>query len=471
MKLVLRAVSLALVSLAVGAPARGGDTWPQFRGPAAAGVSTETTLPTKWSKTENVRWVVDVPGNGWSSPIVWKDTVYLTTALSPGAFKAPSPGIYGNDYIAELRAQGLSNEEITRRVRARDNEAPAEVGGDLEWRLIGLDVKTGATRFSHLIHKGQPFGGRHRKNTYASETPATDGERVFVYLGNVGLFAFTMAGEPVWSHAVEPKPTYNDFGTSSSPVVHQGRVHFLHDDQEAGYFAALDAKTGKELWRTPRDFTGKFVRTTFTTPFVWKNTLRTELITLGPQTVISYDLDGRELWRFEGVSMVGAPTPVATAERLIVGCGSPSEPVRPLVVFKPGAVGNVSLKEGEEQNAFALWRQFRGGPYITSPLVHDGRVYVLYDQGFFGAYELATGKQLYKARFPEGVPTFSASPWVHGDTIFNLAEDGTTWLVAAGDEFKLLGHNPLDEMSLATPALAHGSVFLRTASKLYRLGG
>lgn len=461
------ACCLAALSL----PLQAGENWPQFRGPGHAGVSTEAALPTRWSQTENVKWVVDVPGNGWSSPIVWKDTIYLTTAISPGSFKAPSPGIYGNDYIAELRAQGLPTEEIIRRVRARDNEAPGEVGGDLEWRLYGLDVRTGAVRFARTFHKGQPFGGRHRKNTYASETPATDGERIYVYLGNVGLFAFTMTGEPVWSHPVEPKPTYNDFGTSSSPTVHEGRVFYLHDNQEAGYFAALDAKTGKELWRTPRDFAGKLVRTTFTTPFVWKNSLRTEVVALGPQTVISYDLEGKELWRFEGVSMVGAPTPVASGDRLVVGCGSPSEQVRPLVVFKPGASGNVSLKEGEEQNAFALWRQFRGGPYITSPLVHDGRVYVLYDQGFFGAYELETGKQLYKARFPEGVPTFSASPWAHGGLIFNLAEDGTTYVVKAGDAFEVVAANPLGEMSLATPALAHGSLFLRTASKLYRIGG
>jgi outer membrane protein assembly factor BamB len=185
---------------------------------------------------------------------------------------------------------------------------------------------------------------------------------------------------------------------------------------------------------------------------------------------VSYDLERRELWRFSGSSMVGAPTPVAEGDLLFVGSGSPSENVRPLLAVKAGARGDISLAGTATHNDFVAWYQERGGSYITSPLVYGSRVYVLYDQGFFGAYDAATGKQLYKVRFPDGSPTFSASPWAHEGKVFCLAEDGETWVVRAGDEFALLGRNVIGEMSLATPALAHDSLFLRTSGRLYRIG-
>jgi outer membrane protein assembly factor BamB len=243
----------------------------------------------------------------------------------------------------------------------------------------------------------------------------------------------------------------------------------LNDNMEESFLAALDAKTGRELWRTRRDFGKAMMRSSFMTPFVWKNSQRTEIVTLGPQTIVSYDLEGRELWRCGGTSMVGAPTPVADGDLLFVGSGSPSENVRPPLAIKAGARGDISVAGNATKNDFVAWYQERGGPYITSPLVYGTRVYVLYDQGFFGAFDAATGKPLYKVRFPDGSPTFSASPWAHDGKVYCLSEDGETWVVAAGDEFALLGRNVLGEMTLATPALAHGSLFLRTSSKLYRI--
>jgi outer membrane protein assembly factor BamB len=465
----MRAVTLGLLAIMAAVTASATERWPQFRGEGASGLPRGEKAPASWSTTSNVAWVADIPGRGWSSPIVWGDIVYLTSALSPGAFKEPTPGIYGNDYIAELRAQGLPDEEVMRRVRVRDNESPEEAGGEVRWMLYAFDAATGKTRFSVEVHRGVPFGGRHRKNTYASETPATDGERIYVLLGNVGLFVYTLDGQPLWRWRIEPKRTYLDFGTSSSPVVHEGRVIVLNDNMEESFLAALDAKTGRELWRTRREFGKAMMRSSFMTPLVWKNSHRTEIVTLGPQTVVSYDLEGRELWRYSGTSMVGAPTPVADGDLLFVGSGSPSENVRPLLAIKAGARGDISLAGNATQDEFVAWYQERGGPYITSPLVYGKRVYVLYDQGFLGAYDAATGKVLYKVRFPDGTPTFSASPWAHDGKVYCLSEDGETWVVAAGDDFAVVGRNALGEMSLATPALAHGSLFLRTSSKLYRI--
>jgi outer membrane protein assembly factor BamB len=452
-------------------PARASDRWPQFRGEGSLGLSREALSPTVWSATENVAWAVEIEGRGWSSPVVWGDTVYVTAARSPGAFKEPTPGIYGNDYIAELLAQGLSEEETLAKVRARDNELADEAGGEVRWMLHGLDAATGKKRFSVLVHQGRPIGGRHRKNTYASETPVTDGERIYVLVGNVGLFAYSLEGRPLWSQPLAPQPSYLDFGTASSPVVHDGQVLVLHDSQEQCVLLSFDARTGRERWRARRDFGQAMVRSSFTTPFVWKNSRRTEIVTVAPQAIVSYDLEGRELWRYRGSSMVAAPTPVADGDLLFVGCGSPSENVRPLLAIRAGAAGDISLEGTATANAAVAWYQERGGPYITSPLVYGSRVYVLHDQGFFAAYDAASGKLHYKVRFPEIAATFSASPWAHDGKIFCLSEQGDTFVLEAGDVFRLVRRNELHEMSLATPALAHDSLYLRTATKLYRIKG
>ncbi len=197
-------------------------------------------------------WAVDVPGRGWSSPIVWRDRVFVTSAVSPGAFKAPSTGIFGNDYAAELQKQGLSEEEIVKKVVGRDIELTTETG-EISYMVYALDAKTGKVVWEQEAHKGEPVGGRHRKNTYASETPVTDGERLYAsFGGNVGIFCYSMDGKLLWKHTWPPQPIYLDFGTASSPVVHDGRVYQLHDNDGQSFLAALDAKTGKELWNVPR---------------------------------------------------------------------------------------------------------------------------------------------------------------------------------------------------------------------------
>ena len=171
-----------------------------------------------------------MPGRGWSSPVAWKDQVFLTSAISPGKFKEPSTGIFGNDYVAELQSRrACSIDEIIKRVNARDIEASDE-SGEVRYMVYAFDAATGRVRWEREAHKGVPFGGRHRKNTFASETPATDGERLYVYFGNVGLFAYALDGKPLWSAKFPPQPMYLNFGTASSPVVHDGHVFVLHDN-------------------------------------------------------------------------------------------------------------------------------------------------------------------------------------------------------------------------------------------------
>lgn len=445
--------------------------WPGFRGPHANGTAEASSLPAAWSKTDNVRWSVGVPGRGWSSPVIWNNVVYLTSAISNKPFKQPSPGLYGNDYIAELRAKGVPPAEVNRLVRERDNEVPEE-SDEIRYMLYAFDAATGRALWEREVHKGLPFGGRHRKNTYASETPFTDGTRLYVSFGqNIGMFAFTLDGTPIWKKTWPPQRIYLDFGTASSPVVHDGKVFLLQDSEQESFLTALDAATGKELWRTARESEG-LLHSSWNTPYVWTHAARTEVVVTGHRSVRSYALDGRELWRIviPGTTM---PTPSAFAANglLFVGTGAQGgDASRPFFAVRPGASGDISLTPEQTSNAFIAWSHPRASGYTPSPVLVGGRMYLLHDTGIMAVLDAETGKELYKARVGGIGHTFSASPLVVGNTIYFLDEEGTTIVVEAGAEYKELGQHPLDEMTLASPAIADNSLFIRTETKLYRIG-
>jgi outer membrane protein assembly factor BamB len=414
-----------------------------------------------------VKWSVDVPGYGWSSPIVWEDTVFVTSAISK-SFKKPTPGLYGNEYIAEMQAQGLPMAEIMKRAQARDNEMPEE-SDDVRYMVYALDAATGKIKWEREAAKALPFGGRHRKNTYASETPFTDGERLYVSFGqNVGMFCYALDGTLLWKRQWEPKPIYLDFGTASSPTVHNGRVYLLQDNEADSSIVALDGKSGEEVWRTPRP-AGKALKSSWMTPFIWVHDRRTEVVTTGHGMVLSYGLDGQELWRVTGMSMPTA-SPLAYNGMLYVGTGSQGDANRPFHAIRPGASGDISLKAGETSNAFIAWSQPRASGYTPSALVHDGRAYLVHDTGILSVLNAESGTLLYRARVGGGGHTFSASPVAAGNRIYFLTEEGVTFVLESADEYREIAKNDLVEMSLATPAIAGNALYLRTESKLYKIG-
>jgi outer membrane protein assembly factor BamB len=444
------------------------DEWPQFRGAHGAGVADGSTLPQHWSTTDNVAWVTEVPGRGWSSPILWGGRVFVTSAISPGAFKPPSKGIFGNDYAADLQRQGLSDDEITKRVVGRDIELTAETG-EISYMIFALDAATGRVVWEKEAHRGKPFGGRHRKNTYASETPATDGERLYAsFGGNVGVFCYTMDGTPVWNHTWPPQPIYLDFGTASSPVVHAGRVYQLHDNDGQSFLAALDARTGKEIWSVKREDLASRLASGWATPLIWTHASATEIVTIGRGFVISYDLDGRERWRLKGMTQA-TPSPVTAGDLLYVGSGSQGDANRPMLAVRPGARGDISLKENETSNAFVAWSLPRFSAYTPSPLVYRGRIYAVNDNGILQVADAGTGAEVYKARVGGGGSTFSSSPLASGGHVYLLSEDGDAFVLRAGDRYDEIARNALGEMSLATPAADADSLYVRTQTKLYRI--
>src|SRR5688500_13794484 len=315
MKIMRKSGLVAMLLLTAGvAQAQAQDmAWPQFRGPQSNAVGTHVKLADRWSKTENVEWAQEIPGRGWSSPIVTGGKVYLTTVTTEGKSKPPQTGTeYSNEYVAEMQKQGLSMQEIMKRLNERDIELPNEV--KLHYSLYCLNLRSGKVEWTKEFHTGQPPGGRHRKNSFVSETPVTDGKFIYVYVANLGLWAFDLKGKPVWATPLEANPIYLDFGTGSSPALAGNLLLIVNDNEKQQYIAAFDKQTGKQVWRTSRDIGGKtqpVQRSGWATPFVWRNALRAEIVTVGPGEAISYDLKGKELWRLSGMAATPIPMPFA----------------------------------------------------------------------------------------------------------------------------------------------------------------
>jgi outer membrane protein assembly factor BamB len=436
-----RLLPLALVgTLSLLLPAWAGSNWPEFRGGAAAGVVDEKGLPDTWSTTKNVVWKADIPGRGWSSPIVWEDRIFVTSVIRAGEEEDAKKGLYfgGNR-----------------------TKPPTDIH---RWMVYCIDWNTGRIAWERQAYKGVPESPHHIKNTYASETPVTDGECVYAYFGNLGLFCYDLKGKELWSQKWGSFPTAFGWGTAASPALHKDRIYIVNDNDKQSFLVALDKATGRQVWRVERD-----EKSNWATPFIWENDKRTELITCGNKKVRSYDLDGNLLWELGGMSSIVIPTPLARNGLLYVSSGYVLGTVRPVFAIRPGASGDISLKEGEQSNAFVAWHQKLAGPYNPSPIAYGKYLYVLFDRGFFGCYDAQTGKEIYKERMGAGATAFTSSPWAYDDKIFCLSEDGDTFVIKAGTKYTVLSKNSLDEMCMATPAIARRSLIIRTISKLYRI--
>jgi hypothetical protein len=328
-----------------------------------------------------------------------------------------------------------------------------------------VDFTTGKIRWEREVGSSPPGRPKHLKNSYASETPVTDGERVYFYFGNAGLFAFDLTGRALWSQKIGPFKTRNNWGTGGSPALHGDRVYVVNDNDELSFLAAYDKRTGAVIWRVNRA-----EGTNWSTPFVWENERRTEIVTSGSDRVRSYDLSGQLLWELSGMSTISIPTPFSRHGLLYISSGYVGDALRPAYAIRPGASGDISLKGDETTNAYIVWSSKTGAPYNPTPLVYGNYYYTLFDRGFFTNHDAKTGTEIYsRQRITADASGFTASPWAYNGRIFAMSEDGDTYVIQAGTEFKLLGKNSLNEMTLATPAVARGSLVIRTATKLYRL--
>jgi outer membrane protein assembly factor BamB len=442
-------VVLALLSASTVARAQ---NWPQFRGTQAGVAPDDPRLPDTWSATEHIAWKIDIPGRSWSSPVVWGDHVFVVTSLNTKHPNQPLNAV--GTYLARSLGGPMTGADISQ---------PTD---EHRWVLYDIDLKGGTVRWERAIHAAVPLQAVHQKNSYASETPVTDGQRVYVYLGNVGLFAFDMSGKPVWSKPMNAPKMRLGWGSAASPVLHAGRLYIVNDNDERSFIAAFDARTGAQLWRTDREGEGS----NWSTPFVWQNDLRTEIVTTGSKKVRSYDTNGKLLWELAGMTSIHAVTPFASHGLLFVSSGYFPDPLRPTYAIKPGAAGDISLTGEARTNAFIVWSHPTLSSAYPSALVVGDQYYTLMDRGLLTSNDAKTGKEIYgRQRIAADAGTFSASPWSYNGKIFAISEDGDTFVIQAGPEFKVLGRNSLGEMTLASPAVANGSLIVRTATKLYRI--
>ncbi|MFO0816987.1 MAG: PQQ-binding-like beta-propeller repeat protein [Pirellulales bacterium] len=421
--------------------ADGPSSWPQFRGPGSRGVAEgENKLPERWSATENVAWKRDIAGRGWSSPVVWGEHVFLTTVVNTGTTEEAKKGLYfGGD-------------------------RPVPPDAVHQWKVICLNLKSGEIRWERLVHEGKPQSPIHIKSSFASETPVTDGERIYCCFGNVGIFCFDFAGHLLWRHKLAPLPTRFGWGTAASPALHQGRLYCCNDNDQESYLLALDAKTGQEVWKTPRD-----EKSNWATPFVWENESRTEIITPGTGAVRSYNLDGKLLWSLKGMSSITIATPFAAHGLLFISSGYVLDPKRPIYAIKPGASGDISLDKDATSSDFIAWSQPKAAPYNPTTLVSGDRLFVLYDRGLLAGYNARSGQELFSPqRLPNG-RAFTASPWASGGKIYCLNEDGITFVLRDSHQFELLHTNSLaeDDMGMATSAIAGDRLLIRTSARVY----
>jgi outer membrane protein assembly factor BamB len=414
--------------------------WPQFRGPDATGVSHNTGLPDKWSATENVEWKTEIPGRGWGSPIVWGDYVFLPTVVNTGTTEPLRKGLYfGGDR----------------------KEIPTSIH---EWKVLCLDLATGSKRWEKTIRTGTPTGSIHLKNSYASETPVTDGEHVYFCFGDIGIFCFDFKGEQIWVHELAPHKMRNGWGTAASPVLHENVLYYVNDNDEHSSLVALDKRTGKTLWETERD-----EKSNWATPFIWSHDKATEIVTAGTGAVRSYDLQGKLLWSLKGMSSITIATPYVADGLLYVSSGYVMDPIKALYAIKPGATGDLTLSEGQSSNEFIVWSSPKIAPYNPSTIVDEGRLFVLYDRGLASCFNSTTGETLFEKRRLDRGTEFTASPWSYDGKWFCLNEDGVCSVIKAGDSMEVLHANSLadDDLTLSTPAIAGDRLLIRADKRVY----
>lgn len=435
---------LCLSLLTLSAINANAQNWPSFRGPNASGVADGTKPPTTWDaeKSQNLLWKTALPGLSHASPIVWDNQIYVITAISADA-KA--------GFAAKDRGIDLASDDAKH-----------------TWMIYALDKRNGQILWSDKAYEGVPRAKRHVKATQANSTPVTDGRYVVALFGSEGLACYDTNGKLLWKQdlGVLNPGLWDDkessWGHSSSPIIYRDLVIVQADGHKQSFIAAYNLKDGKQAWRVERNEI-----TSWTTPAIYQGRNRVELIANGGRYIRGYDpLTGKELWRFaDNDTQVKMQAPLIAGDLIYITGGYP--PGRAMYVFRPGAVGDISLKSGEDKNAFLAWSAPKGSPYTPTPIIYGDLFYVLADNGVLSAYVANTGAVVYQQRLPS---SFSASPIAADGKLYLASEDGDVFVVKAGRQYELLSRNTMGQPLMATPALSDGMLIVRAKDAIYALG-
>ena len=441
----VRTAAPTVRALPAAAPATG--SWPSFRGRDAAGIADGQNLPDTWDgkSGSNILWRTPVPGLAHSSPVVWGNSVFVSTAVSSLTKATFKPGLYGDGDASEDRSRH-------------------------QWKLVALDKKTGAIRWERVAVEGTPVDKRHIKSTYASATPATNGRIVVASFGSMGVHAFDVAGNFLWkvdygriNLGAYDLPSF-EWGPASSPIIWNDLVILQIDTHADSFIVALKADTGETVWKTERDEIPSWG-----TPTVATTAAGPVLVTNASNFVRGYDArTGKELWRIGKSSKITAPTPIYADGLFVIASGR--APERPIFVVRPIAIGDLTLADGETSSKAIAWSKTGRGSYMPTPLAYKGLLYVLANNGVLDAYDLQTGKEIYRQRLPVIGSGFSASPIAADDKIYLTNEDGDILVAGAGQTFSHIATNSMGELLMATPALSEGVMFVRSVASVFAVG-
>jgi outer membrane protein assembly factor BamB len=438
--------TLNLCSFGAGDNASTPTGWPSFRGWFANGIAEGYRTPVEWNvkSGRNVEWKIPIPGLGHSSPVVFGNRIFITTAVSAEGQQILKPGLYGDI-------------------------APVEEKIVYSWKVYCLDRKTGRVIWERTAHTGIPKIKRHPKSTHANPTPATDGKHVVAFFGSEGLYCYDLDGTLLWSKdlGVLDSGYYlvpsAQWGTGSSPVIYENAVYLQCDVLKNSFIAAFRVKDGKEIWRTPRNDVP-----TWSTPTIYKSGERLYLIANGYKEAAGYDArTGTRIWNLSGGGDIPVPTPIV-AEGLIFLMSAHGQ-MSPIYAIRLSASGDISLKGPARANQYIAWSEPRGGAYMQTPLVYGDYLYTCQIDGVLSCYEASTGKRMYQARLGTGGTGFTASGVAADGKLYYTSEDGDVYVVAPGPQFKLLATNSMDEVCMATPAISEGVLYFRTNESLISL--
>ena len=453
MYLIASAVGLLTASIANagGIPSDVNQFWPQWRGPLATGAAPLADPPKSWSETEHVKWKVKLPASGDSTPIVWADRLFVLTAIPTGKKAAAK----STEASAAPTLTDAAPAEGRRQGGRMNSESPTEI---YQFSVICLDRATGKTLWQKVAREEVPHEGHQQNNTYASASPVTDGQLVIAFFGSRGVHCYDFDGNLKWSKDFGRMQTKMGFGEGASPALHGDTVVINWDHEGDDFIIALDKRTGKEIWRTPRN-----EGTGWSTPVVLEQAGKQQVVVNATGKVRSYDLaTGKELWSCAGQTANAIPTPVAAGDTVYVTSG-----------FRGHALYAIALgRTGDLNGTDAIrWQYDKNTPYVPSPLLVDDLLYVVANNDAkLSCFDARTGNPHFEAESLEGLFSIYASPVSAKDRVYVLGREGTCVVLKKGPKLEILATNKVDDKTDASMALAGNEIFLRGRANLYCIG-
>jgi len=420
-----------------------GQEWPSFRGLSSNGVAEGYRVPVKWDieQSENILWKTEIPGLGHSSPIVWGNRIFITTAVKDNGESTLKVGLYGD--VKSAKEENIFN-----------------------WYLYCIDRKNGKILWDRLSHSGKPKVKRHPKASHASSTPCTDGNYIVAFFGSEGMYCYDMEGNLIWKKDLGEldwgffSSPAAQWGGGSSPVIHQQKVFVQCDVQKNSFIAAFDLKDGSQIWKTARDEVP-----TWGTPTVYAGRENSQIIVNGFKHIGGYDIsNGNEIWKMRGGGDIPIPTPIVAHDLIYIT--NAHGRMSPVYAVRLSARGDISLDENESGNKDIAWSYSKNGNYIPTPIIYNNYLYCCSHKGKMSCFEARTGTLLYRENLGSSSLAVSASPVAADGKIYCTAENGDIYVIEAGPEFKLTGINKMNETCMATPAISLGTMFFRTRQHL-----